>query len=161
LHNYAHFTLYDITAYISFPEGLEIQTEPLDDPPEEPKAPPKLEETTLLFNKFSYDFGAEIRKYREELKPSIFSSIFTSLMPKIDIPSLIDSSFKILDDKRLRIKIDNLTQNHYFEIPEYDLWINNEEENKKLKITWKICIGKPSQTLEGEIWVIIGEKNKI
>lgn len=27
LHNYAHFTLYDITAHISFPEGLEIQTE--------------------------------------------------------------------------------------------------------------------------------------
>lgn len=161
LHNYAHFTLYDIIAYISFPEGLEIKTEPLDDPPEEPRAPPRPKEIALLFNEFTYDFGAEIRKYREELKPSIFSSIFTSLMPKIDIPSLIDSPFKILDDGRLRIKIDNLTQYHYFEIPEYDLQINNEEENKKLKITWKIYVGNPSQTLEGEIWVIIGEENEI
>ena len=54
LHNYAHFTLYDITVYISFPEGLEIQTEPLDDPPEDPKAPPRPKEIALLFNQFTY-----------------------------------------------------------------------------------------------------------
>lgn len=82
-------------------------------------------------------------------------------MPKIDIPSLIDSPFKILDDGRLRIKIDNLTQYHYLKIPEYDLQINNEGENKKLKITWKIYVGNPSQTLEGEIWVITVEENEI
>ncbi|MFW9879335.1 MAG: hypothetical protein ACFFG0_40170, partial [Candidatus Thorarchaeota archaeon] len=155
LHNNANFTLYDITIYISIPEGLDIQTEPLDDPPSEPKPPPKFNESKLLFNEFNYDFGKEIRKYREELKTSGFSSIFSSIMPEIDIPTLIKSPFKILDDGRLRVKIDNLTQSHYYKIPIYGFLIKDDEENQRIKINWVIYIGTPSQTLQGELWVVI------
>ncbi len=161
LHNFAHFTLYDITIYLNFPEGLEIQNDALEDPPEEPKPPPKPTKIAILFGRHSYDFGTEIRKYKKDLKkiPSIISGIFASLMP--DITPNIDSPFKILDDGRLQIKIDKITQYHYFKIPEYDFQINNGEKNKKLKITWEIFVGNPSQTLEGELRVIIGKENEI
>lgn len=123
VHNGTNFTFYDITAYIGFPEGLEIQNKALKDPPEEPKLPPRLKMNGMTFNRFTYDFGTEIRKYREELKkiPSILSEISTFLMP--DITPFSDSPFKILDDGRLQIKRANLTQYHYFEIPEYDFQI--------------------------------------
>ena len=61
----------------------------------------------------------------------------------------------------MQIKRANLTQYHYFEIPKYDFQIIDKEENKKLKINWEIYVGTPSQTLEGELWVIIGEENEI
>jgi len=162
LHNFAHFTLYDITAYINFPEGLEIQSKPLEDPPEEPKPPPKPKDSVLLLNGFTYDFGKEIRKYKEDLIkiPSFFSGVLPGLMPDIDISSLIGSPFKIFNKGRLRIKIGRLTQQHYFEIPEYEFQIKNKEENKKFKISWEIYVGNPSQTLEGELWVIIGQENE-
>jgi len=163
LHNFTHFTLYDITVYINFPEGLEIQNISLEDPPKEPKPPPKPKDLTLLLNRFTYDFGKEIRKYKEDLIkiPSIFSGILTSLMPDIDVSSLIDSPFKILNKGRLRINIDNLTHQHYFKIPKYEFQIIDKEENKRFKISWEIYIGNPSQTLEGELWVIIGQENEV
>ncbi|MBA7528988.1 hypothetical protein ES705_21180 [subsurface metagenome] len=163
LHNFTHFALYDITAYINFPEGLEIQNKSLEDPPEEPKPLPKPKDLAMLSNGLTYDLGKEIRKYKEDLIkiPSTFSGILTGLMPDIDISSLIDSPFKILNKGRLRINIDKLTQQHYFKIPEYELQIINKEENKKFKISWEIYVSNPSQTLEGELCVNIEQENEV
>ncbi len=163
LQNFTHFTLYDITTYINFPEGLEIQNKSLEEPPEEPKPPPKPKDLAMLSNSLTYDFGKEIRKYKEDLIkiPSIFSGILRDLLPDIDISSLVDSPFKILNKGRLRINRDKLTQQHCFKIPEYEFQIINKEENKKFKISWEIYIGNPSQTLEGELCVNIEQENEV
>lgn len=75
-------------------------------------------------------------------------------MPDFGLLELSDSPFRILDDGRFQVKLEKLTQYHGSELHVYDFLIKNDEGADRSRIGWKIYIGRPNQSLEGEIWII-------
>lgn len=159
LHNNSQSTFYDITLYIKFPRECEIVKDSLGAPPNPPNPPPKPSKLHILFNR-NHDFKRELNNYKDKMEMSsygkILSNVLSSIMP--DMSLLMESPFRILDSNKLQIKLDKLTQGHYFEIQEYQFHISATDPNKEFKIKWEIFTGSPSTKMEGNLKLKIVEK---
>ncbi|KKN19917.1 hypothetical protein LCGC14_0940890 [marine sediment metagenome] len=152
MHNNSQSTFYDITVYIKFPKGLEIFQDILGEPPNPPDPPPKPSKLQILFNR-NHDFKRELSNYKDKIERSsyakLLSNAFSSIMP--DMSLLMKSPFRILDNNKIQIKLDKLTQEHYFEINGYKFRISATDPNKEFEIKWEIFTGSPSLKKEGNL----------